>query len=326
MHTSNFRSAIALCGAFILVVTMARGAFTAQELASGSNEVVNGNTESIWRRVLGNYDFNTDQQTGQGQSDIIGTDTDPGFYTAYDTGATTGTPGDDYLAFRVRTNAQNGTKNYYGGFVWIGIDADSDNDFDAYINYTASASATIVSIYGPGDGLNDAPNTTTVTAPNNTAAYTWTNPTGFTNSNYRAVDTTIDGGTTNNAGAVAGTDGNTDADPDWYVSFQLPFASLIAFLADPGEMNGINNQPITGVDDTTPLAFLVATSTQANSLNQDVGGIDGDDPNYDPSLSWEQQPGSPLSDPFTSSGLVPEPSSILMLALGGLVLMMRRRC
>jgi hypothetical protein len=77
MHTSNFRSAIALCGAFILMVTMARGAFTAQELASGSNEVVNGNTESIWRRVLGNYDFNTDQQTGQGQSDIIGTDTDP---------------------------------------------------------------------------------------------------------------------------------------------------------------------------------------------------------------------------------------------------------
>ena len=312
-----FSRLAALCVAGWMCAAPAHAAFTLEELMSGSNEIVVGNSESIWREIFGNYDYNVDQQTGQGQSDIVGTATDPGFYTAYDDGGTAGSTGDDYIAFRIRTNDQNGNKDYYGGYLWVGIDADGDNDIDAYINYTASNSSTTVSIYGPGAGLNNSPSTSTVTAPNNTAAYVWTNPTGYDQSNYRAVDTLIDGGTTTNAGSP------DDTSVDWYVTFQLPFASLINFLNDEGEM-GVGNT-ISGVDDTTPLRFIVASSTQANSLNQDIGGIDGNDPNYDPNLTWDQQPGSPLSQPFNGTGLVPEPSSSLLLILGGLGLLLRRR-
>lgn len=318
-----------LCFTGLPFVSVGHAAFTSAELTSGSIEVMSGNSESIWREVFGNYDYNTDQQTGQGSADIIGTATDPGFYTAYDTNGTTGAGqhGDDFLAFRVRTNEQNGNKNYYGGYLWVGIDADNDNDIDAYLNYTSNNTGTEISIFGPGAGANNSPNTTTVTAPTNTAAYIWTDP---TYGDYRAVSwgdgTTgpgLDGGTTNNAGLAAGTDGNNDTSPDWYVSFQIPFASLVSFLNDETEM-GVGNT-IPGVTDQTPLRFVVASSTQPNSFNQDIGGIDGDDPGYNGDLTWDQQPGSPLSQPFTSVGVVPEPSSSLMAMFGGLGVILRRR-
>jgi MYXO-CTERM domain-containing protein len=95
-------------------------------------------------------------------------------------------------------------------------------------------------------------------------------------------------------------------DPDYYVSFMVPFQSVVSFLA---------NESIA-ITDQTPMRYISATATQTSSLNQDLGGID--DKNYNPSDPWNFSDPKPL--------VVPEPSSGI-LALGSLAaaLFIRRR-
>lgn len=289
----------------IRICTFVSAVLACAPFAKGAISVSDQSDNGIWVEVLGNFDYNADQQTGQSSSDIIGVapdasghSTDPGFFTAYD-GV------DDELAFRVRTNAQNGTKSYYGGYLWVGIDVDNDYAVDAYVNYTSSNAGSLVRIFGPGTGANDRPSTTTVVAPTNTNnTYEWTDP---TYSNYRAVTgTDWDGapvGTTNDAGG----DGNTD----WYASFKIDYDFLLLFLQDSAEMgaNAFSAAEVSGFD-PTQFGFIVASSTQPNSLNQDIGGIDG---NTD--TAWIDGPMGPI----------PEPSSSMMLMLGGMSLLLRRR-
>src|SRR6185437_9981222 len=52
----------------------------------------------------------------------------------------------------------------------------------------------------------------------------------------------------------------------------------------------------------TTLTYVVATATQANSLNQDLNGVG---PNYDPSQTWSQL--GVLSNPMTAGGLAAVP-------------------
>ena len=103
----------------------------------------------------------------------------------------------------------------------------------------------------------------------------------------------------------------TSGDPDWYASFLVPFNDVVTYL-------GALSSPII-IDDTTAMRYIVATSTQVNSLNQDIGGLDG---------------GTNSDTPFEDTGTftppvdaggnpMPEPGT-LPLALLGLFLMHRR--
>lgn len=252
-----------------------------------------------WHSLGAHYDFFDDQQTGQTADDIQGDADNSGFFTGFMPGTTSG-PTDGKLAFRARMGeVGNQNAQSFGGLLFVGIDANLDGSIDAYLSGSDKNNEGIT-IRDPGTGLNISPNTTTI----GNEAYE--EATAATNFNYRAVDTAIDGGTTNDVGLNGLT--------DYYVSFALPFVEIANFLATQG---------ITDVTVDTPFRYVLGTATQSNSFNQDIGGIDGNDGTIDLNSSWEDLGGfTPTST--TSGGPVPEPSSFLMV-LASLSTLLRRR-
>lgn len=264
------------------------------QLASGAITVNSSSLE--WTAFAGNYDFLGDQQTGQPSADIVGSGTNYGFYMAFDdNGASFSTDGD--LAFRIRFDAPGDNKNpaNFKSVVWIGIDADLSGSIDVFLGLSDSGNTTDLVIRDAGGGFNTSPSTTSIS---NTDY--WTTTADSNNYSYRAVDFNTDGGTTND---ITGT-----GDPDYYLSFVVPFQQIVNFLAtaEGGSMT---------ITDQSQLRYVVATSTQTNSLNQDLGGVDG---GINSTVRWDAPGGG-----FTP---VPEPSSGL-LALGALTaaLFIRRR-
>ncbi|MEY2557856.1 MAG: hypothetical protein QOE34_1281 [Verrucomicrobiota bacterium] len=95
---------------------------------------------------------------------------------------------------------------------------------------------------------------------------------------------------------------------DYLLSFSVPFRDVVSQLALLG---------ITGFDENSSLSYVIATATQAHSLNQDLNGVDK---NYDGSLSWSLV--GVMSNPMTASGisLVPEINPawwVVLLLVGG---------
>jgi len=83
----------------------------------------------------------------------------------------------------------------------------------------------------------------------------------------------------------------------------VPLADVITQLDARG---------ITGVNQNSTFSYVIATATQANSLNQDLNGVGG---SYDGSATWATL--GVLSDPLTAGGnfVVPEPSTALVTAM-----------
>ena len=257
---------------------------------------------TAWTIMAGNYDYLVDQQTGQPSSDIVGVGINHGFFVTFnDSGSTSSTDGT--LGFRIRLDEAGGNKNNpaFTSVAWLGIDANIDGAIDAFLGLNLSGSTSQIELLAPGTGTNTSPNTTTISnSPYKTYA------TSASNYNYRPVNYLSDGGTTNDVTA------NTTGDPDYYVSFMIPFADVVAFLG---------TKSIT-INDQSPLRYVVATSTQPNSLNQDLGGVNGE---INSSTTWVDLGG--FSQTVTANGtVVPEPSSVF-LALGSLpiALLVRRR-
>ena len=98
----------------------------------------------------------------------------------------------------------------------------------------------------------------------------------------------------------------------YFVTFVVPFANIVTALANQG----------IAFDDTSAMALVVGSSTQPNSLNQDLGGPDGGTDSDD---TWEVL--GALSDVLTPVGgfLVPEPGTGALLSLGLLALAYRAR-
>lgn len=256
-----------------------------------------------WIAVAANYDFLDDQQTGDPASDIVGTAVSPGFFTAFDSNyALSPTQSGPALAFRTRLddagNGGNFTRN-----LWIGIDADLNGSVDAFIGVDTQSNKVSIGIYDSGSDLptdNTGPSNTTI---EKIPAYTAAGVAGV-NYNYRAV-TTGDGGTRLDlTGATDGTD------TDFYVSCVVSFTDLAAFLTTelPAAFNATT--PFTV---NTPIRYVLGTSTQGNSLNQDLGGIDNN--NFVKTDTWQNLGGfSPIMTP--TGQLVPEVSATLLALIG----------
>lgn len=268
-----------------------------------------GSSSTLWKPIVGNYDYHVDQQTGQADGDIVGgTGINYGFLVSfYDNNTVSSIDGS--MSFRVRLDDAGGNKNNPTptNVLWVGIDADTDGDIDVFLgaNFQGGGSG-LLEIRAPGTGLNISPSTTTIS---NTTFRSYTLDTiedaTPANYNYRPVNFLTDGGDTNDLTQT------TSGDPDYYLSFNIPFADVVQFL-------GALQNPIN-ITDKTPLRFVVATSTQVNSLNQDIGGLPK---NFDDTKTWEDLGG--FTPPYTP---VPEPSSTLLLlgSLTGGCLIRRRR-
>jgi hypothetical protein len=220
--------------------------------------------------------------------------------TFNDNGSASATDGT--LGFRLRLDAAGGPNNSpaFDRAAWIGIDADVNGSIDAFLGINFSGSATDLGIFAPGTGANTSPSTTSIAS----SAYT-TYTISSSNYNYRAVSFATDGGTTNDVTTT------TSNDPDYYVSFMVPFADVRAFLAT----KSIN------ITDQSPLRYVSATATQANSLNQDLGGVNG---GVNSTSTWTQLGG--FTQIVTAGGtVVPEPSTALLVVTALSVGAIRRR-
>ena len=276
--------------------------------SSLGNAAINVSSSStLWTVVGGNYDFAADQQTGQGQADIVGNNAanNPGFLTQFDNNGGDTSLTDGFIAFRVRMNSRDGTAQNpdFSNYLWIGIAADAGDSVDGFLNYNGGNSPH-VAIYAPGTGLNTSPNTTSIS---NTAyvSYDTSTPTYSSYANYRAVLAS------GYAGEAGGIDAGADALNDWYVSFQLPFQDVVNYMATRG---------IT-INQNSPLRYVLGTSTQGNALNQDLGGVNGGTTS---TTSWSQLGG--FSPTMSGAGqVIPEPSSSLLAMLGAMAWLMRRR-
>lgn len=260
-----------------------------------------GAPSTQWLALPGNYDYLIDQQTGDPSSDIVGDVFNPGFFTTFNNnGSASNTDGT--LGFRVRLDAKGGTNNKpsLDRVVWVGIDADVNGSLDVFIGANFHGSTQELSIRDAGTDLNISPSTTSVSSA---AAYTYTP--GALNYDYRLVNHLLDGGTLDDVTTT------TTGDPDYYVSFLMPLQDITNFLLTQG---------IT-VTDSTPLRYVLATSAQPNSLNQDLGGIQG---SVNSSATWVELGGfTPI---MTASGtVVPEPSTAILVLAAALVPFLRRK-
>lgn len=233
-----------------------------------------------------------DQQTGQQEGDIVGNDLNPAIYTYF---SNEGTPSltDGILYFRARLGGEESPPGYSRAF-FVGVEATGDDALDAFIGVDNSGSNDVIGIWDAGSGANTSPSTTSI-ASSAFATYTENS----TNYNWRAVSLLTDGGST------ADVDGGTSG-TDYYLSYAVPFADVVSYFST---IKGAS------VNENTTFHYVFATATQANSLNQDLGGLDG---GVNSSQTWSQL--GLLSDPIA----VPEPGSAVLL-MAGLGILLRRR-
>jgi hypothetical protein len=255
-----------------------------------------------WTPILyssNNPDPSNDQQTGASEGDIVGNAQHPSAYTMFGDG---GTPSltDGTLGFRIRLGADTNPTGFKTA-LFVGIDGNNDGKIDLFLGVNNSGSADTVGIWNPGTGGNVSPSTTSIVS---TPLVSYT-PTA---SNYHWSAVT----TVNDPSVGTATDLDGGGQNDYFLGFAIPFSDVVAQLAALG---------IT-FDQNSTLSYVIATATQANSLNQDLNGVG---PNYDPSLTWSQL--GVLSNPMTAGGLaaVPEINPALWVGLLLVVVALQRR-
>jgi hypothetical protein len=269
----------------------------AQSASAALTASVSGSS-TLWTPLVGNFDKETDQQTGPPDSDIVGTTADAGMLFIFDDNGTPDDHADGWLGFRVRmdaVNSQDGTKP--GSVVVVGIAAGTDGNIDAFVGIDPKAVGQTpkIRIYDSGAGTNVSPSTSSI------GGVLYTYDVVSTNFNYRAVNYPGDGGTTNDVTTAA------SGDIDYYASFLVPFADLAVALGIP-------------IDDRVALRYMSVTAQQPNTLNQDFGGVDGTINGNNSTTTWVEM------GAFSNSVSVPEPSSTLSaLSSCAAFLLLRRR-
>lgn len=267
-------------------------------LLAGSTVDINAPT-GAWMAIRygnNNPDPSNDQQTGSSEGDIVGNLSHPSAYMSF---GDAGTPSltDGTLAFRVRLGADVSPLGFKTALM-IGMDANRDGAIDLFLGVNNSGSKDTIAIWAPGTGLNVSPSTTTI---GNTPLVSYTQ--SASNYSWMAVNATNDP----SVGTALDIDGG--GQNDFFLSFSIGFTDVVSQLATRG---------ITNFDQNTSIAFVISTSTQGNSLNQDLNGVGK---TYDPAAVWSSL--GVLTDNVTSSGvyLIPEPSSAALLGLGGVALL-----
>ena len=263
-----------LVAATVWLLADASGAFT-----------IGGPSSDGWVAVpyTTSPDFADDQLTGANEADLVGDMSNPALFTAFDDA---GTPSltDGTIAFRLRFGADENPLGFkHVGLV--GIDVDQNQSVDILIvvdNKGGSPEIAIRRVTGAGT----SPSTTGINRSSgivysqNASNYSWLS--------VSAVD----------PGLPADLDGDGN---DYYLSFSVPFADLVA------QVNALAIPGFGGLTQITEVLFVAGSSTNSNSVNQDWSGPNG-------GTNWSQPWASVggFSQPMT----IPEPGTAALLALG----------
>jgi hypothetical protein len=239
-HVSSWVASLALAAGLTLPVA-----------AVGAPIVMNSPTTS-WTTVLyssGGPDWSNDQDTGQGEADIVGNLAHPAFYTAFDD-AGAGSLTDGMLGFRIRLGEDQNPPGFNKNAV-VGIDANLDGALDVYVmvRNTGGGSTNRIAIFNAGATANTSPATVSISSTGPTYVET------TLNYDWSAVTATIDPSATI-------TDLDNDGGVDRFLSFAVPLQDLVNQLALLG-ITGVN-QDISGpnglTNSTSTWAALGATS------------------------------------------------------------------
>lgn len=244
-------------------------------------------------------EITTDQQTGQGADDFAADATFAGFYQKAGT-----IGGADHILFRARFDKFDGADQWgNGGNFGIGMDVNGDGAVDLIMMMTEGSgnvkNRTHTLTWGdPGAGANTGPSTTTWTFPTQTAI-------------DLTVNTTYDVTQVSDGSVLNGT-------ADMFLSFAVSFANLQAAVRA--------YTPYTTFTMTydTRMSYIGFTSTQANSLNQDLFGTTG---NTSSALTWAEL--GAITGPANAWGVVPEPATYAQMTafvlVAGIVAYRRRK-
>jgi hypothetical protein len=242
-----------------------------------------------------NADPSNDQQTGSEEGDIVGNTSHPSAYTQYgDNGDPSPTAGT--LAFRIRVGADANPAGFKAA-MFVGIDANHDGKIDLFAGVNNSGSADTIGLWKPGAGLNISPNTTTIVS---TPVVSYT-PVAGTNYHWAPVNLTIDP----TVGTATDIDGG--GQNDYFLSFSIPFGDIVTQL---------NALGITGITRNSTFSYIIATATQANSLNQDINGVGK---TFDPSATWSSL--GVISNDLNADGTTPVPEINPLAAITVLILL-----
>ncbi|WP_395094425.1 PEP-CTERM sorting domain-containing protein [Armatimonas sp.] len=244
-----------------------------------------------------------DQQTGQRESDLVGTAAVPSAYTAFDP-ASAGSLTDGTLYFRVRVAEDSQAVNY-SGYIWVGIDANSDGAIDIFTGVNRQGSTAQNVLRNPGTGSNNSPSTTSIISTDLSPS-----PYIHTASNYDWAAV----GAANYAGTNFDVDGGGAT--DYFLSFSVPFQDLVNNLNTVGS----GRPTAISINQDTTLGFVIATSQQGNTINQDYNGgaISTSSSTTFASLGIITTPTTLTAQEVT----VPEPETLFLCLLG---LLGRRR-
>ncbi len=205
------------------------------------------------------FDYLTDQQTGSGSvsQDLVGGPVDFGsgtkdygvFYIQFDDNGTV-TTADDELAFRFRINNADGVKkDTFQYYLFVGLDFDLNGSVDLFTG-----------IYNPD---NNGSKSISIYESDPTKSNTSPSTTGFGDKLYETVPVKND-----NWSIMVTDDGSMfSGDVDYFVSFKLPLSAFNSAL--------VLADPTWEMTTSSPLRMFIGTASQANSYNQDMGGIDG---------------------------------------------------
>ena len=254
--------------------------------------------ETPWGTTLS--DVRWDQQTGQGADDFVGDGTNGyyGFYYKYGQVA-----GVDTMVFRVRLNS---VASSFTGNLRIGVDGNGDGAVDLFFGVSTGQGQTPEIVFqDPAAGkTNVSASTSGLSKAYGTIA--------TTTANYSYVQ--ADDGSTFATGNGAGT-----ANADMFLTFALPFSTFKSALE--ARLSGVT------ITIDSLLRFLAFTSTQGNSVNQDVYGVGSLSDTAVANLRFDQ--GGGFTNYYSSTGaVIPEASTVVQGAaflLSGLGVVAWRR-
>lgn len=246
-------------------------------------------------------DYLNDEQTGRPESDIVGTGLTTGLYISFDDGATTGIKTDGTLSFRIRVSSDNPGAGTFDSVAFIGVLAPGSNAVNLFLGADNSGGSPALRIWKPGNKANTSPSTTSIVNPA-LVGY------AETASNFLFTPVTY----TNDPTATT-LNFNGD-DNDYFINFRLSFQAIVDQMWTNA---GIH------IDDTSALSYIIATSTNPNSLNEDLGGTQADPTKATATWAALGALTSPLQP--TGTGEVPEPGTVV--TAGGLLafFLLRRR-
>ena len=288
-----------------LVVLLLAGFVLPNKVHAAANVLIGGPTTdwTVIRYGNNNPDPSNDQQTGSSEGDIVGNLLHASAYMAF---GDAGTPSlvDGTMAFRMRLGADVSPAGFKTA-LFVGIDANADGALDLFLGVNNSGSHDTIGIWSPGSGLNVSPSTTTI---GNTPLVTYTQ----TSANYSWMPVT----TINDPSVGTATDLDGGGQNDYFLSFSIAFSDVVAQLSAIG---------INSFNQNSPLTFVIATSTQGNSLNQDLNGVGA---SYSGSATWASL--GVLTDTVSPTGVfiaVPEPRTSTFTTFGicGLIAYRARR-